>query len=40
MIETTSDILAKHFVSDLGIQSDDLVFMFSGVLALGDLRMV
>jgi len=38
MIETTSDILAKHFVSDLGIQSDDLVFMFSGVFGLGRLE--
>ena len=38
MIETTTDSLADHFINDLGIQPDDLVFMFSGVFGLGRLE--
>ncbi len=37
MIETTVDTLAHHLTHDLGIQEDDLVFLFSGVWGLGKL---
>ena len=38
MIETTELNLANHFINDLGIQPDDLVFMFSGIFGLGKLE--
>ena len=37
MFETNVDNLTSHFKHDLGIQPDDLVFMFSGVWGLGKL---
>jgi|TARA_B110000261_G_C13039889_1_gene339868 aminoglycoside N3'-acetyltransferase len=38
MIETTELNLSNHFINDLGIQPDDLVFMFSGIFGLGKLE--
>jgi len=38
MIETTELNLANHFINDLGIQPDDLIFMFSGIFGLGKLE--
>ena len=38
MLETTEIKLANHLINDLGIQSDDLVFMFSGIFGLGKLQ--
>ena len=38
MFKTTESNLADHFTNDLGIQSDDLVFMFSGIFGLGRLE--
>jgi len=37
MFKTTVNNLSNHFKDDLGIQDDDLVFMFSGVWGLGAL---
>jgi aminoglycoside N3'-acetyltransferase len=38
MLETTELNLSNHFINDLGIQPDDLVFMFSGIFGLGKLE--
>ena len=38
MFETTVDNLSQHLVDDMGIQPDDLVFMFSGLWGLGKLE--
>lgn len=38
MFETTDSKLAMHLNVDLGIQEDDLVFMFSGIFGLGKLE--
>ena len=38
MFETTELNLTDHFVKDLGIKPDDLVFMFSRVFGLGKLE--
>lgn len=38
MFKTTESNLADHFTNDLGIQPDDLVFMFSGIFGLGRLE--
>jgi aminoglycoside 3-N-acetyltransferase len=38
MFETTEQNLSDHLINDLGIQSDDLVFLFSGIFGLGKLQ--
>lgn len=38
MIETTEQNLANHFINDLGIQPDDVVFMFTSIFGLGKLE--
>lgn len=38
MFETSKLNLVNHLKNDLGILSDDLVFMFSGILGLGKLE--
>ena len=38
MFETTELNLSEHLTDDLGIKPDDLVFMFSGVFGLGNLK--
>ena len=38
MFETSKSNLVNHLKNDLGILSDDLVFMFSGILGLGKLE--
>tara|TARA_Y100001970_G_C14250497_1_gene871488 strand:- start:2641 stop:3474 length:834 start_codon:yes stop_codon:yes gene_type:complete len=38
MFETTEQNLYQHLKDDLGIQPDDLVFMFSGIFGLGKLQ--
>jgi len=38
MFETSDIKLANHFTNDLGIQPDDLIFMFSGIVGLGKLE--
>lgn len=38
MFETTEANLSEHLTHDLGIKSNDLVFMFSGVFGLGKLK--
>ncbi len=38
MFTTTQSNLAAHFIKDLGIRPDDLVFMFTGLFGLGRLE--
>jgi aminoglycoside N3'-acetyltransferase len=38
MFKATEENLADHFINDLGIQPEDLIFMFSGISGLGRLE--
>ena len=37
MFETTVDNLSTHLSEDMGIENEDLVFLFSGIFGLGKL---
>ena len=37
MFETTVDNLSTHLSDDMGIENEDLVFLFSGIFGLGKL---
>ncbi len=38
MIETTHNDIKVHLTNDLGIKSDDVIFLFSGIWGLGKLQ--